>query len=261
MAKNIIARTQRTLSHIWEHPNSRSNRIKAILNFFIWQIYKRLTKNKIIIPLINDIKLYCYPDSQSASHALYCSLYDYHEMNFLLRYLKNNDSFIDIGANIGIYTLIAASKIKEGYIYSFEALPKNYQRLLENINLNQLNTVKPYELAISNTKGKIALDLSDEDCTPSITTDKYDSTFIVNTDQLDNLATNQIPFNQISIGKMDIEGAELLAFKGAASLLSSKKPPVWIIEILNKQDTELIDLLQSYDYGLYIYDADFRDCS
>ncbi|PSO76936.1 MAG: hypothetical protein BRC44_14965 [Cyanobacteria bacterium QS_4_48_99] len=58
-------------------------------------------------------------------------------MKFLLRYLRDEDSFLDIGANVGVYTLLAASKVRSGWIYSFEALPKNYQRMQENLKLNE----------------------------------------------------------------------------------------------------------------------------
>lgn len=246
---------QKTISYIWSHPNCQSQKLTSIFRFLGWQFYKRLTQKKIIIPLTANIKLNCYPDSRSASHALYCGLYDYNEMNFLLRYIQSRDSFIDIGANIGIYTLLAASKIKHGYIYSFEALPKNYERLLENINLNDLTTVEAYKLAISNSQGLTWLNFSDGDCTPSITNQGNRKNVAVPTNNLDNLATN-IPFEQIMLGKMDIEGAEILALQGAASLLSAKQPPVWILEILNQENTEIINFLTSYGYQLYRYEAD-----
>ncbi|NEP54131.1 MAG: hypothetical protein F6K65_37215, partial [Moorea sp. SIO3C2] len=127
---NIFA--YQTLQYIWSHPNNKTQQIKSILKFIGWQIYKRLFKRYIDTQLLPEAKIRCYPDSYSASAALYCGLYDYDDMNFLLRYLRDSDSFIDIGANVGIYTLLAASKIKSGLIYSFEALPKNFYRLKEN---------------------------------------------------------------------------------------------------------------------------------
>jgi len=74
-------------------------------------------------------------------------------MNFLLRYLRPKGSFLDVGANIGVYTLLATSKIDSGSIYSFEALPKNYKRLQENIRLNQFEHVKTYEIAVADQAG------------------------------------------------------------------------------------------------------------
>lgn len=143
--KNLFA--TETVKYIWTHPNCSETKIQGILKFISWQLYKRLTKKYIDLQLVDSIKIRCHPDSRSAAAALYCGLYDYHDMNFLLRYLRAEDSFLDIGANIGIYTLLAASIIKSGIIYSFEALPKNYTRLEENLKINQLEQVKTYLLA------------------------------------------------------------------------------------------------------------------
>ena len=164
----------KTLNYIWTHPNCKHKKIRSILNFLFWQSYKRITHKFWDIKICESIKLRCYPDSQSASAVIYCGLYDYNEMNFLLRYLRKEDSFLDIGANIGVYTLLAASKIKSGFIYSFEALPKNYQRLEENLKLNKLTQVKPYSIAISNSTGNITINITESDSTAFISPDTID---------------------------------------------------------------------------------------
>lgn len=250
-----------TLRYIWSHPNCKNQRIKSIFKFIGWQFYKRLTHKYLDIELISNIKIRCYPDSYSAAAALYCGLYDYDEMNFLLRYLRGSDSFLDIGSNVGIYTLLAASKIKSGLIYSFEALPKNYSRLTQNIELNQLQQVKPYAIAVSDFTGTTALNLAEGDSMPFMTDQVTDNTIKVPTDTLENLLKYESSAN-LTLAKIDIEGAEILAFKGAVSLLKKQRPYVWIMEIndavnnfgLQKQD--VVKFLQDYGYSLYQYDAD-----
>ncbi|MBD2292363.1 FkbM family methyltransferase [Anabaena sphaerica FACHB-251] len=257
--KNIFA--IETIKYIWTHPNCKNTKIQSILKFVSWQLYKRLTQKYIDIQLVNNIKIRCHTDSRSAAAALYCGLYDYHDMNFLLRYLRAEDSFLDIGANIGIYTLLAASIIKNGTIYSFEALPKNYTRLEENIRINQLDQVKTYSLAISNLIGNIALNLAEGDSMPFISTQSHEKTLTVKTDTLNNILNNE-SLSKLTLAKIDIEGAELLALKGATSLLKKQLPHVWIMEInnavsnfdYNKED--LVNFLQDYGYGLFQYNAD-----
>ena len=170
-------------------------------------------------------------------------------MKFLLRYLRGEDSFLDIGANVGVYTLLAASKVRSGWIYSFEALPKNYQRMQENLKLNE------------NVVGEIDLNLSDGDSTPSIiNTKKSHNTTTVSSDTLDNLLKNH-PLEKLTLAKIDIEGAELLALKGAISLLEQKHPQVWILEVLGASGQELVNFLYSYGYSLYQYSADTNKIS
>lgn len=259
MSNNIFA--LKTLEYIWLHPNCKQQRILSISRFLGWQFYKRLTQLNLDIILTDDVKIRCYPDSRSAATVLYCGLYDYHEMNFLLRYLRSEDIFLDIGANIGVYTLLAASKIHSGSIYSFEALPKNYKRLEENLKLNQFEQVKTYELAISDSKGSVALNLAEGDSMPFISQTATKNTITVPTDTLDHLLQNQ-SFANLTLAKMDIEGAEILALKSATSLLKQQRPHVWILEIndavnnFGHQKQDLVDLLSSYGYNLYNYDAD-----
>lgn len=159
---------------------------------------------------------------------------------------------------MGIYTLLAASKIKAGSIYSFEALPKNYIRLKENLTLNQFQQVKPYAIAISDFTGNSALNLAEGDSMPFITSNVTKNTIIVTTDTLDNLLPVEI-IPQLTLVKIDIEGAEFLAMKGAISLLKQQRPHVWIMEINDTvnnfayQKQDIVNFLQEYGYGLYTY--------
>lgn len=255
-----------TIRYIWSHPNCKHQKVRSIFRFFGWQFYKRLAHRYLDLSLLPNVKIRCHPDSYSAGAVLYCGLYDYDEMNFLLRYLRAEDSFLDIGANIGIYTLLAASKIHTGLIHSFEVLPKNYNRLQENIKLNQLNQVKTYEVAVSDHTGKIALNLAEGDSMPFITQTVTANTITVPTDTLDNLLDNQQLAN-LTLAKMDIEGAEILALKGAVSLLKHQRPHVWILEIndtvshFGHQKQDLVNFLHSYNYELYCYNTDTNQLS
>jgi FkbM family methyltransferase len=257
MRRNVLAIN--TIKYIWLHPNCKNHRIQSISKFIFWQLYKRLTQQYIDIRLLPNIKIRCYPDSYSAANALYCGLYDYDDMNFLLRYLRAEDSFLDIGANVGVYTLLAASKIKSGSIYSFEALPKNFTRLEENLKLNQLWQVKPYAIAVSDFTGSIALNLAEGDCMPFITLTATTHTITVPTDTLDNLLPN---LASLTLAKMDIEGAEILALKGATSLLKQQRIPVWIMELNDAvrqfgcQKQDVVNFIRDYGYDLYKYNAD-----
>lgn len=262
MKNNLLI--NKIIRYIWFHPNNRKKQFLSLSKFFGWQLYKRITHHHLDIQLLQNLKLRCYPDSQSASAAIYCGLYDYDEMNFVLRYLREEDSFLDIGANIGIYTLLAASKIKSGCIYSFEALPTNYLRLEENINLNNLTQVKPLSIAIADSVGSVTISNNTKsDSKAFITTNTTDTaaeSLQIPSSTLDNLLhTGNL--NHLTLAKMDIEGAEILALKGATSLLQQQRPHVWILELFNgvnhdycKQD--IVNLLQDYGYGLYHYNAD-----
>lgn len=248
-----------TLKYIWNHPNCRQSRLQAIARFIGWQFYKRLTHRSLDIPLIEGLKLRCYPNSAAASAVLYCGLFDRDEMSFLLRYLQPEDDFLDLGANIGVYTLLAASKINLGTIYSIEALPKNYDRLQENIALNNLHQVQSYAIAIADRVGTVRLDLAEGDCMPHLVeeTATVENAIAVPCESLDTLFNHQPPHN-LKLAKMDIEGAELLALKGATSFLEYQCPPVWLVEIVY-QDRQIVELFEKYGYNLYQYRAETHE--
>jgi len=63
-----------------------------------------------------------------------------------------DDTVIDIGAHIGFFSLYAAQRTKKR-ILSYEPMPRNYHRLVENIRINNIENIKPYKLAIADTKG------------------------------------------------------------------------------------------------------------
>ena len=74
--------------------------------------------------------------------------------------IKNNDVVIDIGANIGVFTIYASLLSKGGKIYAFEPFKTHFNRLLENIKINNFPNVKAFNLAVCGSKGKRDLYIS-----------------------------------------------------------------------------------------------------
>jgi predicted RNA methylase len=75
-----------------------------------------------------------------ATGNIYVGLMEYEDMSFLLHYLQKDDLFYDIGANVGVYTVLT-SQVKEVKTVSIEPLPLTYEKLLDNININRLTNV------------------------------------------------------------------------------------------------------------------------
>jgi FkbM family methyltransferase len=68
---------------------------------------------------------------------IYTGLHEFPEMGFLLHFLRDDDLFVDIGANAGCYTILASSAVGAEGI-AFEPVPSTYRRLVENMRLNRL---------------------------------------------------------------------------------------------------------------------------
>lgn len=73
--------------------------------------------------------------------------------------VETNDIVVDIGAHIGVFTVFAASRT-QNTVYAFEPFPSNFEALKRNIDVNRLNNVIPYRVAVSDRVGSAALLLS-----------------------------------------------------------------------------------------------------
>ena len=86
---------------------------------------------------------------------IYNVLPDWDEMNFLLRFLRPSDGFIDIGANVGFYTVLASTVITEGPLLAFEANPRNVEVLRQQIELNRLANAEIFCSALGDSTGEL----------------------------------------------------------------------------------------------------------
>jgi FkbM family methyltransferase len=172
----------------------------------------------------------------SATGNLYCGLFEYYDMAFLLHFLRPNDLFIDIGANIGWYSLIAAQKIKaENHIYAFEPASNAYQKLLKHISLNEASQISAHNCCIADYEGEILLNICEDDAynsvgnSPILNIQEQVNSPVINIDAF--IEKYRIP--KVDIIKIDTEGAEMLVLKGAKKTLQ-KFSPVIFLKLIKK---------------------------
>ena len=196
-----------------------------------WQAYKRVTRRPIVVSLPGGARLRCHPDSNSASNVIYFgALFDPVEMSFMLRYLRSGDGFIDGGANIGVYSLLAASIVgPDGHVVAFEPDPVARGRILENAALNGFESIiDASAVALWDAEGIAAFRVG-KDVSNRVELRAEDGGSEVPTGRLDDL----LPARPWAYGKLDVEGAELHALRGAERLLAAADPPVWQIEVID----------------------------
>ena len=160
--------------------------------------------------------------------------YDERGILFIKSHLKSGDTFIDIGGNIGAYTLIAAKIVaKKGSVIAFEPVSRVRNRLMENVQLNNFQQVLIEPLAVFDSNTELELHISNEENFGMSSIHAHDEnsgiTEKVKAIRLDDyLLNNEI--RQVDLIKIDIEGAELFALKGMKTTLEQFKPIV-LIEI------------------------------
>ncbi len=137
--------------------------------------------------------------------------------DFVWKYLRTDDIFVDIGANIGTVTLEASKKIgHNGKIFSFEANPKVFEFLKGNVNLNHSKNIELYNLALGEKTSQIYFSDIRSDESNSIKNDNQG--IIVQMKTLDQI----IPSNlKIELLKIDVLGYEKFVFLGAEKTLEN----------------------------------------
>ncbi len=210
------------------------------------------------------------PEGSIAFHTWSGLRFEQHELEFILRVLQPGMTFFDIGANAGLFTL-AAGKAREGTlgcIYAFEPCPATFAILKKNIHKNRLAGIHAQCMAISEYCGEASLYInaamkdglnSLED--PSHGDAEVIGTIPVHLTTLDAFLTER-GIARVDVMKVDVEGAELLAFRGARSLLSRADAPLilyegysWCTAGFQYHPVEIMWLLESFGYEIFVLDS------
>jgi len=195
-----------------------------------------------------------------ATGNLYCGLMEYSDMGFLLHFLRSDDLFVDIGANIGVYTILASAEVKANTI-SIEPIPSTFKSLVDNININNLqDKVQVMNIGLGGNVGKLNFTKS-LDCINHVALPNDLDTIEVSIYPLDAILPEAI--TPILI-KIDVEGFETEVLKGAEKTLSNDDLKVIIIELNGSgkrydfDDTTIHDKLLSYGFKPYSYNPKIK---
>jgi FkbM family methyltransferase len=251
---------------IWNHPANRKRRLKALARSVAWQAYKHTVGRPLTIDAYGDLKFRAYSDSTEPGRLLcFGGFPEYNEMWFMQRYLRPGDSVIDGGANVGLYTLLAAKLVgKSGRVDAFEAAPTTVQRLRENVTINSLSQVHVHAVALADEAKTVSftVDRSKDSGNRIRTADDSAATTV----EVQAVSLDEALSGEYAFGKLDIEGAEQLALSGAATMLAKHNPPVWQLELVDRfvrrfgsSALDVASLLRAHGYELALYDADTRE--
>jgi FkbM family methyltransferase len=168
-------------------------------------------------------------------------------------HIHPGDTVIDVGANVGVYTMLAAELVgPSGHVHAFEPDPQSMSYLLTTVNRNRLtDRLTLWNVAASDhtANAQLYLDLKTARTT-SLKADAYSpdaqvrQPLVVGTARLDDLITQPPQFL-----KIDVEGAELAVLAGASRLLRDYHPVV-LVEVLPDNLPSVTELLVSLGYSL-----------
>lgn len=213
-----------TLNFIVNHPMTREKKLRAFGRLIRWQLASRL-RREVVVPWVEGTRLAVRRGMTGATGNIYCGLHEFEDMAFLLHFMRPEDAFADIGANIGSYTVLA-SGVRRARTIAFEPDPVTFAALERNIALNGLKSlVQSRETALGAEQGKVAFTI-DLDTMNRVAHDGAGSTRTVSLDTLDHALSDERP----SLIKLDVEGFESEVIRGATKTLSYPELKAIIIE-------------------------------
>lgn len=244
-----------TLKFILGHPLNRSRKTAALIRFFKWQIGSRVVPGQVLFNWINDTKMVSRPGDTGFTQNIYCGLHEFAEMAYLLHVLTTDDLFVDVGANVGAYTILACSK--GASVYCFEPVPCTFERLKLNIRVNDFDArVAAFNLGVSDREGDVFF-TAGENCTNHVVRngEEFQSDTVIGAHvvPLDLILKDVAPV----FLKIDVEGYETLVLAGAARTLKKESLHSVILELNNSGlrygfDEEHI-LMTMQESGFYPY--------
>ncbi|MET4083607.1 FkbM family methyltransferase [Pedobacter sp. UYP30] len=219
---------KRTFGFINQHPLASKHLLKSYFKFFTWQVKCRINKELQPIKFVDQTYFLAKKSLTGVTGNIYTGLHEFHDMGFLLHFLRPKDVFFDVGANVGAYTLLASGICKSKSI-SFEPVPSTFDILLKNIELNNLqNLVKLENKGVGKEHGLLKFS-SDEDTTNHIIAENEDHHHFI---QVPIVSLNDyFPNVKPALIKIDVEGFETEVLNGAHEILKDLNLKAIIIEL------------------------------
>lgn len=222
----------------------------------------RLFRKPFEVSWIDGLELTLIPDTETSRSVFVTGRYEPNEFYLLTKVLKPGTTFIDIGANMGLYTLFAASRVGEtGRVVAIEPSAREMKILESNVKQNGLGNVRLRQIALSDRDSEVELLVAGLENSGHNTLGAFgyntalDHKERVRAVCLDELVQSE-EIERVDVVKMDIEGAELAALRGAPETLA-RFHPLLLVELSDRAlehqhatSCDVLDLLAQHGYRL-----------
>jgi FkbM family methyltransferase len=249
----------RVLREILAHPLTTGSTARTLRNYVGWNLARRAMNRKVVMPLPNDLQVIVPNQSNFATGLYLHQLYDFNNMGFFCHFLRADDLLLDVGANVGVYGLLAA-KSTGCQVIACEPAPDTFRTLSDNVRLNRLDDrIELHHAAVGDTEGTLTLSEGQHGLNHVV----QGSGTTVPQHRLDDIIGDRAP----RALKLDVEGYEMHVLRGAARILADPAFKVVMVEIngLIERYGETVDgiraHLRSHGFAPVAYDPATRTIS
>ncbi|WP_119460994.1 FkbM family methyltransferase [Rhodospirillaceae bacterium SYSU D60014] len=214
------------------HPDFRERPAQILWRAIQWQIRSRLHREPVV-RFDDAIEMRSPRRNVSASSTFYFGFSEPAFHKFLSAYLQPGMTVVDIGANVGAYTLLAAKRVGPGgRVVAFEAAPQIYRFLMENVDRNRFGNVVVENVAVGQAEGHLRFTVQAGDLGKSHVHSPLEDDGVevidISVIDLDGYCSRS-GLRRIDYMKIDVEGYEMPVLRGARRTLADN--PTMLVQM------------------------------
>ncbi len=220
----------------------------------------------VLISWLDGLRVYAYPGDEACRSLFVTGYYEPNEFCVLDKILRPGMTFVDVGANMGLYTLFPAGRVgPQGTVLAIEPSRREFERLQRNVEANALANVRLVQTAASDRRGEADLLIAGGGRSGHNTLGGFgyetplQGKERVQLQPLDEIVERE-GLGRLDILKMDIEGAEHAALRGATETLRRFRPMI-LMELSDRSlqqqgssGAEVWEFLSHSGYAMYAFD-------
>lgn len=241
---------------------NRERKLSALRTFLRWQLGSRILNKTVVHPWVSPSKFYVRRGETGLTGNIYCGLHEYQEMSYLLHVLREDEFFVDVGANVGSYSILAGAVIGcKGC--AIEPVPGTFGRLVENMRLNHLeDRFSLVNSAVGEEQGSVRFSSASDTMNHVIAEDENRQDVIeVDVAPLDEILKGREP----GMIKIDVEGFETAVIAGAQETLQKTSLHTVIMELNGSgakygfDESKILKTMSALDFKPFRYDPGSRE--
>jgi FkbM family methyltransferase len=219
---------------------------------FLSRVLLPKAQGPLVVDTLEGFKIWVDPvaDALGVENEIFrLGIYERGTVHVMKSFLRPGDNVLDVGANIGFMTLVAARYCRPGKVHAFEPLPEALEWLKKNLALNDTRNVIIHDFALGSREGIFKL-------YPQRLQNNRGSASLLQADtagpaldiQVKTLDTVLDAGDSFQLMKIDVEGFELEVLKGARTLLSGVAAPAIILECCLVRDNSCYTAQELFDF-------------
>lgn len=228
MLLSKLNEVRKTLRYILAHPLNRDRKLGTLRCWLAWQVGSRLVPGPVAIGFVDGARLLVRPGMPGATGAVYMGLHEFEDMAFVLHALRPDDLFVDVGANVGSYTILAAAAVGARCL-SFEPIAANVRHLEQNLRLNGVEgRVEVRNLCVGERVGRVRFTSGLDTANHVVVDGDGEAAIEVEVVALDEVLAQEA---RTLVVKIDVEGFELAVIRGARAVLTRPSTLAVVAEV------------------------------